>query len=290
MTAPRRLPVFGGSGFLGVHVVRAGLAAGFEVAVAGRAPPAVGVDPRTITFATCDALVEGAVERAVDECVPDAVIVCTALATIAECERYPQLAHTLNVEFPARIARRARAVGAHALLVSTDLVFGGRAPLAERYTELDEPSPLSAYGRTKSAGEATVRAACDEALVVRLPLLTGDSFGRGQGASDAVVAAVRRGERPVLFSDEWRTPLAADEAAARLVALVRARTQGIRHVTGPKRLSRFDIGLAALVAGGLTPDEARAAIRATTRAEAGHAARPADVSLASVHEAPPTLT
>src|SRR6187401_1247580 len=138
MAAPRRLLMFRGSGFLGVHVVRAGLAAsgenGCEVGVAGRTAPAVGVEAERITFETCDALVEGDSARAIEHFAPDTIVVCAALASIADCERYPKLAHTLNVDFPARIARGARERGAHCVLVSTDLVFGGRAPQAERYT------------------------------------------------------------------------------------------------------------------------------------------------------------
>lgn len=208
-------------------------------------------------------------------------LVCTALATIAECERYPKLARTLNVDFPVRAARRASETGAHFVLVSSDLVFGGRAPLGERFTELDEPAPVSIYGSTKQAGEAAVREACEYTLVVRLPLLFGDSFGRGLGASDALVTAVRRGEKPALFSDEWRTPLDVASAGRALITLARARTTGIRHIAGRERLSRVELGERALITAGFTPDAARAAIRATTRAEAGHAHRPADVSLAS---------
>ncbi len=290
MATPRRLLVFGGSGFLGVHVVRAALQAGFDVGVAGRTRPEVGIDPASIGFEFCDALAAGHVERAFDAFGPDAVVVCAALSTIADCERYPKLAEELNVEFPSRVAARARDSGSHLVFVSTDLVFGGRPPAADRYTELDEPAPLQHYGRTKWQGEIAVTRACEHALVARLPLLFGDSFGRELGASDALVASVRRAEHPRLFSDEWRTPVDVAAAGKALVACARHRIQGIRHVAGRERLSRVELGERVLVAAGFTPLEARAAIRPTTRAEAGHADRPADVSLASIHDPDTTLT
>ncbi|MDZ4773548.1 MAG: sugar nucleotide-binding protein [Planctomycetota bacterium] len=290
MSNPRKWLVFGGGGFLGVHVVREALAAGFEVGVAGRAPPAVGVDARSITFRNCDALVEGDAERAIDAFAPDHVVICAALSTIAECERYPKLAHVLNVEFPRRIAERSRECGAHVVFVSTDLVFGGRAPTAERFTELDEPAPLSEYGRSKCAGESSVLAANEHALIARLPLLFGDSFGRALGASDSLITALRRGGIQSLFDDEWRTPLDVREAARALVSVGKKARTGLRHLAGPERLSRAELGERVWIAAGYSLEEFRSLVHITTRAAAGHSSRPADVSLASVHDRDATLT
>lgn len=290
MALPRRWLVFGGSGFLGVHVVRAIEARGHAVATAGRARPQVGVEGFALEHVPVDALRAGDVEAAFGSFAPDAVLVCAALATIGECERYPVLARALNVEFPARIAAAASAASASLAFVSTDLVFGGRSPLAGRFTERDEPDPVSEYGRTKAAGEAAVLARHPGALVARLPLLFGDSFGRGLGASDALLAAVRRGERARLFTDEWRTPLDAAIAARKLVLLVESAVCGVRHVAGPERMSRFDLGVRVLHAAGLSREAVREAVEPCTRAEAGLGSRPADVSLASIHDPGPTLT
>jgi dTDP-4-dehydrorhamnose reductase len=117
---------------------------------------------------------------------------------------------------------------------------------------------------------------------VRLPLLYGDSFGRGRGASDSLLAAIARGERPTLFTDEWRTPLDVEDAARALVELAGTGTSGILHVGGPDSMSRHELGLAVLRARGMDEASARAAIRPGTRAEAGlEAARARDASLDS---------
>ncbi|MBL8858568.1 MAG: sugar nucleotide-binding protein [Planctomycetes bacterium] len=289
--------MFGRSGFLGVHVVRAACAAGLEVMVAGRTQAPAAGQVEGVPHKLCDALTPLAVERVLEQCAPDVIVLCTALATIAECERYPVLARTLNVELPARIAVWSRVHGARLVSISTDLVFGARPPRAERFSEEDEPAPTSEYGRTKASGEQAVLDHCEEALVVRLPLLTGESFGRGLGASDSVVASVRRGAKPLLFTDEWRTPLDAARAGSALVELALLRERGVLHLAGAERLSRCEIGVRALIEAGFAPVEARAAIRPTTRAAAGHSCRPADVSLDSTRarrilalDPPPTLT
>ena len=118
------------------------------------------------------------------------------------------------------------------------------------------------------------------ALVVRLPLLFGDSGGRGLGASDRVLDSVERGERPAMFTDEWRTPLDVVSAAAALVELAHGTTSGTLHVAGPERVSRHELALRALIAHGATRSEAAARIVSTTRGGAGQeSTRPEDVSL-----------
>jgi dTDP-4-dehydrorhamnose reductase len=63
--------------------------------------------------------------------------------------------------------RNATALGAPLVYYSTDYVFDGRK--AEPYVESDEPAPLSAYGRSKLAGEEEVR----EGWIVRTSWLYG---------------------------------------------------------------------------------------------------------------------
>lgn len=274
--------VLGGSGFLGAHVVAQ---AGPGVVVAGReqgpeearragSPPA--------KFRKLDALVTGQLELVMDSVRPARVILCTALSSVADAEKYPGLARALNVEFPRLVAVWCARNRARLVHVSTDLVFGGNDPPPGGFREEDPPAPLSEYGRSKAAGEFAVLHADPTALVVRLPLLYGDSFGRGRGASDSLLAAIARGERPTLFTDEWRTPLDVEDAARALVELAGGDASGLLHVAGPVRLSRHDLGLVLLQSRGMSEAAARAAVRPSTRAEAGLAVtRARDASLDS---------
>jgi len=270
----RSLLVVGGTGFLGIHLLRAAEEAGFEPVCAARRPS-------ELVFGTLRALDAGDLddcERALDEVDPRAIVLAAALSRIADCERDPVLARRVNAEMPVGIAALARERGIRFVHVSTDLVFGARRAPRSGFTEMDESAPVSVYGVTKAASERAVLDACPAALVVRLPLLCGDSHGRGLGASDSVVASVARGERPLLFTDEWRTPLDVAVAARALVELADSDVRGVLNVAGPTRMNRHELGLRALRAAGYS--DLRALVEAAERS-GQHATRPPDVSLDS---------
>lgn len=273
--------VLGGTGFLGVPVVRAACEAGFQVVAIARGPgsarnAATNAATNAAEVRTIDALDGADLERALVDLAPVAIVNCAALARIGDCARDPDMARRMNVELPGFLARFTAEKGIRLVHVSTDLVFGMHAAPREGFTETDEPAPAAVYGITKLAGERAALAENPAAVVVRLPLLCGDSFGRGLGASDSVLAAVERGERPRLFTDEWRTPLAVEVAARALVELAITDHRGILHVAGPERMTRYELGLRALRAHGHT--NAEELVHATVR-EGEHADRPADVAL-----------
>lgn len=268
----RTLLVVGGTGFLGIHLLRAAEDAGFQPVCAARRPSSLVFG----SFRALDATDLGDVERALDEIEPRGIVFAAAMARIADCEREPARARRLNAEVPGEVATIARERGLRLVHVSTDLVFGSRRAPTSGFTEIDEPAPVSVYGVTKAAGERGVLDAYPAALVVRLPLLCGDSHGRGLGASDSVVASVARSERPRLFVDEWRTPIDVAVAARALVELVDSDLHGLLHVAGPARMDRHELGLRALrVARHADPG---ALVEAAERS-GEHGPRPPDVSL-----------
>ena len=271
--------MLGTSGFLGRAVVEAVAAR----LVAGRARPfgaAVAAGPHPYAPAPLrprevDGRRPDAVREALEAERPDAVLLVAALARGGDCERDPDLAARLNVELPAEVARWCAAAAARLVHVSTDLVFADPAPRPGGRLEADPAGATDVYGRTKAAGEAAVLGACPGALVARLPLLVGDSRGRGLGGGDGLLAALARGEAPTLFDDEWRTPLDVDRAAAALLALTAGDAAGVVHLPGPERLTRAELGRRVVAAAG-APSER---LRVAPRAALGLEARPSDVCL-----------
>ncbi|MCB9903700.1 MAG: sugar nucleotide-binding protein [Planctomycetes bacterium] len=272
--------VTGASGFLGAQVV---------LALRGRAPAAcVARDPERAPreladehWHAADLELRGVVTELVRALAPRAVIHCAALGSAAACEADPERARRLNVGVSVELAAASREAGARFVLVSTDQVFGAAAPPAGGFTEESATAPLGVYGATKREAEERVLELGGDALAVRLPLLYGDSLGRGRGATDALFAALDAGERPTLFDDEWRTPLDVSHAAAALVELALDHaTTGVLHLAGPQRMTRLELGLAALAAQGIPREEALRLVRAAPRSALDLVpARAADCSL-----------
>jgi dTDP-4-dehydrorhamnose reductase len=259
-----RILVTGATGFLAGHAVRALVAGGHRVLTTSKS----GGD------AAFDLASPGSVDALLRSATPDLVLILAAMARITECGKHPERARAVNAEAPGLLAQR---LGARLLHVSTDLVFDGRsAP----YSEASAVGPLSVYGATKAEGEELVRAHAGR--VVRVPLLFGPD-DHGRGASASLREAIHAGRACPMFTNEYRTPLHAADAAAALAHLI-VDPDGpvLLHLPGPERCSRWEFArrLCArqgLDAGRLVPVECQ------------DAQRPRDVSLAGAWRAARSL-
>jgi len=123
---------------------------------------------------------------------PDLVINCAAWTAVDAAEDKESSAFTVNAEGPAILATYCARAGARLVQISTDYVFSGDA--REPYSESSQPQPVTAYGRTKFAGENFVRELLpDNHVIIRTAWLysaTGHNFVktimRAQSESETV--------------------------------------------------------------------------------------------------------
>ena len=96
---------------------------------------------------------------------PSAVINAAAYTAVDRAEEEEVLATRINAEAPGAMARACADLEIPFLHVSTDYVFDGRGQSPWRP---DDPiAPINAYGRSKAAGEAAVRAAGGSHAILR---------------------------------------------------------------------------------------------------------------------------
>jgi dTDP-4-dehydrorhamnose reductase len=208
--------------------------------------------------------------RAIRERRPRLVFNCAAFTDVDGAEVRPDLAMAVNALGAQAVAQACAEAGAHLVHLSTDYVFDGQAGRDGRpYREDDPPAPLSAYGRSKLAGERLVCAALPGALIVRTAWL----FGPGRvNFVDKVVAQGRRGGPFPVVEDEVGSPTYAPDLAEALLELGRRWLAGVLHLVNEGQASRLEMARFCLAAAGLDPELAQP----ITSAELGlPAARPA---------------
>ena len=210
---------------------------------------------RALTRAELDLEDFAAVREAFRRESPGLVVHCAALKNTPACEKNPPLAHKLNVDVTSVLSELA--VDIPFVFFSTDLVFDGRAG---NYDESAAVSPLSVYGKTKVDAERVVLAN-PKHTVLRTSLNFGQSPTGDRAFNEQMRRSVERGETLQLFTDEYRCPIPAVEAARAVWELVVQNRPGLYHVVGSERLSRWQIGQLLAKHWGLNPKMEPGSIR-----------------------------
>ncbi len=96
---------------------------------------------------------------------PDIIVNPAAYTAVDKAESDSEMAMAVNGIAPGILAEEALRAGAILVHYSTDYVFDGTKPAP--YSEEDMPNPQSVYGRTKLAGEQTIRATGCKHLILR---------------------------------------------------------------------------------------------------------------------------
>lgn len=114
-----------------------------------------------------------------DGIAPDVIVNPAAYTAVDRAEDERDLALLVNAEAPRALARWAASRRIPLLHFSTDYVYSGQGSVP--WKESDETGPLSVYGASKLAGEAAIREAAGEHLIVRTSWVyapTGSNFLR----------------------------------------------------------------------------------------------------------------
>ena len=216
-----KLLVTGAAGMLGRDVMLAAGNAGHDVVGFGRAELDI-TDPAALAK-------KFEIER------PDVVINCAAWTDVDGAEEAEADALAINGAGAGNVAAAAAAVGASVVYVSSDYVFDGSK--GEPYVESDQTAPLSAYGRTKLAGEEATIAANKRHFVVRSSWL----FGVGGGNFVETMLRLAESQNEVLVvRDEVGSPTYTWHLAYGVVRLIEGVEFGIHHMAAAGRCSWYE--------------------------------------------------
>lgn len=228
-----RALVTGAGGLLAHDLVPALRQAGWVVTALGRLDLDI-TDP-----AQCVAAIEG----------HDLVVNTAAYTAVDAAESDEAAAFAVNAVGAANVAQASSWAGARLVHISTDYVFDGTAtdPYAVDYPV----APVSAYGRTKAAGEWAVRALCHESWVVRTAWLYGSG---GPNFVSTMLRLASERETISVVDDQLGQPTWAVDLADLIVRLVNVGAPfGIHHGTSTGQTSWYGFAQAIFELRGLEP-------------------------------------
>jgi len=258
--------VTGAGGMLGRDVMRAFERRGAEVV--------------PVTHADLDITDGPRVDEEIAAIRPDVVVNCAAWTDVDGAEDNEAAATRVNSEAAGLVAVAAAEVGAKIVHPSSDYVFDGnkRSP----YVESDHTGPLSAYGRSKLAGETSVAVVNSKHIVVR------SSWLFGLGGRNFVETMLQLGEQQpevLVVSDQVGCPTYTPHLAEAIAQLASGEEYGIHHVAAAGACSWFEFAQEIFDQSGI---ECRV-MAATTEMLARKAPRPAYSALESERADAPTL-
>jgi dTDP-4-dehydrorhamnose reductase len=219
-----KILITGGAGMLGRDVTRAARAVNHE-------PISLGHDELDITD-------REAVQHAVIEANPGAIVNCAAWTDVDGAESHLDEAIAANGAGAGIVAAAAASLNVPVIYPSSDYVFDGTR--GDGYVESDETNPLSAYGKSKLEGEKETAAANPRHFIVRASWLFGIN---GRNFVDTMLGLADHQDEVVVVRDQVGCPTYTGDLAQGLVRLLDGDDYGIHHMAGGGRCSWYEFAV-----------------------------------------------
>ena len=184
------------------------------------------------------------------KCKPDAVINCAAFTAVDKAESDEPLALLINATAVGILAQAAANHNALLVHISTDYVFDGTA--CTPYQETDKINPVSAYARTKYAGEKAVQKYAGKAVIIRTSWLY-SAFGNNF-IKTILKYGKERGLLNIVF-DQIGTPTYARDLARTILTVIPQAVQSsgieVYHYSNEGVASWYDFAKAIVELSGI---------------------------------------
>ena len=197
-------------------------------------------DDRLFDYTQLDITKKGDVKSLISSFHPTAILNAAAATNVDWCEAHREEAWKVNVVGVENLVEAARKVGARLVHISTDYVFdGNHGP----YSEDDKPNPISYYGKSKLASENAIRIGGIPYTILRTIVLYGAGIGIKESFPLWVVRSLKAGNHIRCVDDQISNPTHVTDLAFAAVKGFELNRDGIYHVCGKDRVSRYDFAL-----------------------------------------------
>ena len=173
------------------------------------------------------------------------IVNCAAYTAVDVAEDEEETAVLVNATAVENLGVAAHCVGGKVIHVSTDYVFDGTSNLP--YTEDMMPKPVSAYGRSKLAGELQLLNACPSSIIIRTAWLY-SNYGKNF-VKTMMALGESKDELAVVF-DQIGSPTSAADLAEVIIKIIEqtqneasAFVPGVYHFSNEGVCSWYDFAL-----------------------------------------------
>ena len=174
------------------------------------------------------------------------IINCAAFTAVDKAEDEPFLADAVNHYGAKWLAKYGKCI----IHISTDYVFDGTNSVP--YNEDSSTRPVSAYGRTKLAGEQAILKNAETAVIIRTAWLYS---AQGSNFLKTMLRLGKERNSINVVSDQIGTPTYAGDLAEAIVTIlpqVQKGKKGIYHFTNEGVCSWYDFAHAIMQLSGLS--------------------------------------
>lgn len=189
-----------------------------------------------ITEIKQDVMDFGGLDKVFDTHNPDIIFHCVAITNVDLCEDEPENAYNYHVNLSHHIATYCNNHNIQMIYITTDQLWDGTSGMR---AETDSLSPMNIYAKTKAESEFEVLKANSNALIIRT-----NFFGEGRpwrlSFSDWINSQLSQGQIIKGFDDIYYTPIAIPYLIEYIDQLVGKDAEGIYHVAGAERVSKYD--------------------------------------------------
>lgn len=146
---------------------------------------------------------------------PNYIVNASAYTAVDKAESESSLAFAVNHLAVEELAKYCRYAGCRLIHISTDYVFAGHGK--SPYLETDQVNPVGTYGRSKLAGENSIREILPEHVILR----TSWVFGKhGKNFVKTMLSLSSRLSEIGVVADQYGAPTSAESIASSIADII----------------------------------------------------------------------
>jgi dTDP-4-dehydrorhamnose reductase len=178
-------------------------------------------------------------DKLISEYNPDIVFHLAALTDLEYCELNPEEAWDTNALGTDNIASICKKLDVPMVYICTAGIFDGNQ---EEYHDYDTPNPINVYGKSKYAGELTIKELLSKYYIFRAGWMMGGGPKKDKKFVNKIMRQLESGAKELhVVDDKLGTPTYTFDFARNMVKVIEQEAYGIYNSVCSGSCSRYEV-------------------------------------------------